>query len=161
MLDSDICHKKAIEILQNARGHIELIVAKGKSDTDTKQVTTSDYSMNADHPAPIDKSLNNLNLSSNSLNGVYKSDNEQQLNQYLQNEPGLDKFSQIELIELVNTGGKGLGFGILGGKSKGCHVRTILPGGVSDKVGEVNNKSFVKYYVTYLPSLLNKTYSVL
>ena len=27
---------------------------------------------------------------------------------------GLERFSQIELIELVNTGGKGLGFGILG-----------------------------------------------
>ena len=62
-----------------------------------------------------------------------ESKNERELNQFFQNEPHLEKFSQIELIELVNEG-KGLGFGILGGKSTGVVVKTVIPGGVSDKV---------------------------
>lgn len=127
LLNSDICHNKAIEILQNARGYIELIVAKNKCDADNKQMTQ----MNS---VPIEKSLNALNLSSNSINALNDSKNEQELSQFMQNEPGLEKFSQIELIELVNNG-KGLGFGILGGKSTGVVVKTILAGGVSDKVG--------------------------
>lgn len=39
----------------------------------------------------------------------------------------------METIELVNDG-TGLGFGIVGGKTTGVIVKTILPGGVADKV---------------------------
>jgi len=39
----------------------------------------------------------------------------------------------VETIELVNDG-SGLGFGIVGGKSTGVIVKTILPGGVADQV---------------------------
>lgn len=39
----------------------------------------------------------------------------------------------METIELVNDG-SGLGFGIVGGKSTGVIVKTILPGGVADQV---------------------------
>jgi len=141
MLDSDICHKKAIEILQTARGSIELIVAKSKSDSENNRQTTSDYSINADDlvtNVPIERSLNDLNLSSSNINRVHKSENNLELSQYLQNEPGLEKFSQVELIELVNTG-KGLGFGILGGKSTGVVIKTILAGGVSDKDGRLKS----------------------
>lgn len=41
---------------------------------------------------------------------------------------------QVEVIDLLNDG-TGLGFGIIGGKSTGVVVKTILPGGVADKVG--------------------------
>ena len=39
----------------------------------------------------------------------------------------------MEVITLVNDG-TGLGFGIIGGKSTGVVVKTILPGGVADRV---------------------------
>lgn len=43
-------------------------------------------------------------------------------------------WQHVETIELVNDG-SGLGFGIVGGKSTGVIVKTILPGGVADQVG--------------------------
>ncbi len=36
----------------------------------------------------------------------------------------------MEVIELINDG-TGLGFGIIGGRSTGVVVKTILPGGVA------------------------------
>lgn len=39
----------------------------------------------------------------------------------------------METIELVNDG-SGLGFGIVGGKTTGVIVKTILPGGIADQV---------------------------
>jgi hypothetical protein len=44
------------------------------------------------------------------------------------------EWAQIESIELDNDG-SGLGFGIIGGKSTGVVIKTILPGGVADRVG--------------------------
>lgn len=41
----------------------------------------------------------------------------------------------METIELVNDG-TGLGFGIVGGKTSGVIVKTILPGGIADQVVE-------------------------
>lgn len=43
------------------------------------------------------------------------------------------EWAQVELIDLVNDG-SGLGFGIIGGRSTGVVVKTILPGGVADRV---------------------------
>lgn len=48
-------------------------------------------------------------------------------------------WAQVEVIDLINDG-SGLGFGIVGGKSTGVVVKTILPGGVADRV------SFVVFY---------------
>lgn len=45
----------------------------------------------------------------------------------------LSQFRCIQEIELENDG-TGLGFGIVGGKSSGITVKTILPGGVADRV---------------------------
>lgn len=42
----------------------------------------------------------------------------------------------METIELVNDG-TGLGFGIVGGKTTGVIVKTILPGGIADQVTAV------------------------
>lgn len=39
----------------------------------------------------------------------------------------------VEMIELTNDG-KGLGFGIIGGRSTGVMVKTILPGGAAGQV---------------------------
>lgn len=82
-------NERAIDILKNAKGHIELIVAKSKSANSENSKLTSDYSLNIiDNPAnsvPNEKLLNNFNSSSNSIND---SKNELELNQFLQNEPG-------------------------------------------------------------------------
>ena len=43
------------------------------------------------------------------------------------------EWTQLEVIDLINDG-TGLGFGIIGGKSTGVIVKTILPGGVADRV---------------------------
>ena len=43
------------------------------------------------------------------------------------------EWTQLEVIDLINDG-SGLGFGIIGGKSTGVVVKTILPGGVADRV---------------------------
>ncbi|XP_048705825.2 multiple PDZ domain protein isoform X11 [Caretta caretta] len=45
-------------------------------------------------------------------------------------------WQHVETIELVNDG-SGLGFGIVGGKSAGVIVKTILPGGVADQHGRL------------------------
>ena len=42
------------------------------------------------------------------------------------------EFTQVESIELINDG-SGLGFGIVGGKSTGVVVKTLVPGGVADR----------------------------
>ncbi|KAM3938465.1 multiple PDZ domain protein isoform 2-T3 [Leptodactylus fuscus] len=47
-------------------------------------------------------------------------------------------WQHVENIELVNDG-SGLGFGIVGGKSTGVIVKTILPGGVADQHGRLRS----------------------
>ena len=55
------------------------------------------------------------------------------------------EWTQIEVIDLINDG-TGLGFGIIGGRSTGVVVKTILPGGVADAVSIVlEEKSRVKF----------------
>ncbi|XP_055978259.1 inaD-like protein isoform X2 [Sorex fumeus] len=45
-------------------------------------------------------------------------------------------WGHVEDVELVNDG-SGLGFGIVGGKSTGVVVRTIVPGGLADRDGRL------------------------
>lgn len=47
------------------------------------------------------------------------------------------EWAQVEVIELENDG-SGLAFGIIGGRSTGVVVKTILPGGVADRVIKYN-----------------------
>ncbi|KAI4900868.1 hypothetical protein NFI96_019633, partial [Prochilodus magdalenae] len=47
-------------------------------------------------------------------------------------------WTQVETIELVNDG-TGLGFGIVGGKTTGVIVKTILPGGIADQDGHLRS----------------------
>lgn len=47
----------------------------------------------------------------------------------------------MEMIELTNDG-KGLGFGIIGGRSTGVMVKTILPGGAAGQVNPPENQSY-------------------
>jgi hypothetical protein len=43
------------------------------------------------------------------------------------------EWAQVEVIELINDG-CGLGFEIIGSRSDGVVVQTVLPGGVADRV---------------------------
>ncbi|KAM7246092.1 hypothetical protein CapIbe_002390 [Capra ibex] len=52
------------------------------------------------------------------------------------NLPDTIRWGHIEDIELINDG-SGLGFGIVGGKSSGVVVRTIVPGGLADRDGRL------------------------
>lgn len=47
-------------------------------------------------------------------------------------------YVQIQAIELVNDG-SGLGFGIIGARTSGVIVKTILPGGVADRDGRLRS----------------------
>ncbi|XP_064604764.1 multiple PDZ domain protein-like isoform X2 [Liolophura sinensis] len=47
-------------------------------------------------------------------------------------------WTQIEVIDVINDG-SGLGFGIIGGRSTGVVVKTILPGGVADNDGRLRS----------------------
>ncbi|XP_068563933.1 inaD-like protein isoform X2 [Cebidichthys violaceus] len=49
---------------------------------------------------------------------------------------GTDQWGHVEEIELVNDG-SGLGFGIVGGRTTGVVVRTLLPDSVADKDGRL------------------------
>ncbi|KAL5021229.1 hypothetical protein ScPMuIL_000384 [Solemya velum] len=48
------------------------------------------------------------------------------------------EWSQLEVIDLINVG-TGLGFGIIGGRSTGVVVKTIVPGGVADVDGRLRS----------------------
>ncbi|KAL8570734.1 hypothetical protein ACOMHN_039168 [Nucella lapillus] len=53
-------------------------------------------------------------------------------------EPLSADWTQLEVIDLINDG-TGLGFGIIGGRSTGVVVKTILPGGVADLEGHLRS----------------------
>ncbi|XP_071117082.1 multiple PDZ domain protein-like isoform X2 [Haliotis cracherodii] len=133
----DISHTEAIRILQNAQGLVEIVVARGPISGESEQVI-GEEEVNVDGEEPIVKA-------------------EDRQEEALP-PTGLDKSSdmvlstewtQIEVIDLINDG-TGLGFGIIGGRSTGVVVKTILPGGVADvdtrlrsgdhilQIGEVN-----------------------
>lgn len=48
------------------------------------------------------------------------------------------EWAQIQAIDLENDG-TGLGFGIIGGRTSGVIVKTILPGGVADRDGRLQS----------------------
>lgn len=50
--------------------------------------------------------------------------------------PETVRWGHTEDVELINDG-SGLGFGIVGGKSSGVVVRTIVPGGLADRDGRL------------------------
>lgn len=112
LLDSEISHETAINILQKAHGTVDLIVARGVISDEAgpvlrqhKQIKTASPFDNL--PVEVESSKSDMVLNS--------------------------EWAQIEIIELVNDG-TGLGFGIIGGRSTGVIVKTILSGGVADRV---------------------------
>ncbi|KAM9330677.1 multiple PDZ domain protein-like [Gastrophryne carolinensis] len=103
-LDQTISHHQAITLLQRAKEHVQLVVARGPLPHLVSPVVSR---------SPSDASTVSV-LSSPIL------------------------WQHVETVELVNDG-SGLGFGIVGGKTTGVIVKTILPGGVADQNGRLRS----------------------
>lgn len=56
------------------------------------------------------------------------------------------EWAQVEVIDLINDG-SGLAFGIIGGRSTGVVVKTILPGGVADRVSISSYQNLFFFYI--------------
>lgn len=104
-LDSNISHQQAISILQQARGFVELIVARGGIPTPEQPIKDPEH----------------LSEGSKESDMVLTTE-----------------WAQVEAVDLINDG-TGLGFGIIGGKSTGVVVKTILAGGVADRDGRLRS----------------------
>ncbi|GAB6026518.1 hypothetical protein CHUAL_012941 [Chamberlinius hualienensis] len=109
LLDRNISHQQAIGILQQVRGLVELAVARGG-------ILPSDSSP----PASLDRSPSAVSVSSKASDMLNT------------------EWAQVEVIDLINEG-PGLGFGIIGGRSTGVVVKTIIPGDVADKDGRLRS----------------------
>uniref|UniRef100_A0A1B6GQS6 Multiple PDZ domain protein n=2 Tax=Cuerna arida TaxID=1464854 RepID=A0A1B6GQS6_9HEMI len=105
-LDSNITHFQAINILQKARGLVELVIAHYDCPPSPSP-----------SPRPASAVSDTSKAGSDMLN---------------------TEWAQVEVIDLVNDG-SGLGFGIIGGRSTGVVVKTILPGGVADRDGRLQS----------------------
>lgn len=53
-----------------------------------------------------------------------------------------ERWGHVEEIELVNDG-SGLGFGIVGGRTAGVVVRTLIPDSVADQVSSADDCSII------------------
>ncbi|XP_078575258.1 multiple PDZ domain protein-like isoform X3 [Branchiostoma floridae x Branchiostoma japonicum] len=114
LLDASISHQEAISILQKAHGIVELVVARGG-------IPEPDAS---DSRGP--SNLSELAEKSPSAS----------LPPEMADALGVTQWSHVEMIELVNDG-RGLGFGIIGGQTRGIEVKTIVPQGVADRDGRL------------------------
>ena len=113
-LDSHIRHQEAINILQRARGTVDLIVARNyPEDADPEEMQSHQQQQQNRGSLPRKE---DPNLPSD--------------------------WCQVEVIELVNNG-SGLGFGIIGGQQAGVIVKTILPEGVADQDGRLRPNDFI------------------
>lgn len=124
-LDSNISHQQAIGILQQARGTVQLVLARG---TPVSSTPPAPQGTPPPPPLPSGGSL------SGSLTSVAKpaaADREEAM--VLGTE-----WAEVEAVELLNDG-SGLGFGIIGGRSTGVVVKTVLPGGVADRDGRLQS----------------------
>ncbi|XP_077869202.1 multiple PDZ domain protein-like [Saccoglossus kowalevskii] len=116
-LDASISHQQAIGILQQAQGLVELVVARG----------------GIPNIAPIVRSATpSLDRTPSAVSSV------SQQSGVITAEHPFIQWGHVEEIVLHNDG-TGLGFGIIGGKSAGVVVKTILPGGVASRDGRLRS----------------------
>ncbi|XP_022779810.1 multiple PDZ domain protein-like isoform X3 [Stylophora pistillata] len=118
-LDSGMSHQQAIGVLQQTNGEVELIVARGGIPRSRNLSRTTSGASSALSRTPSDVST----VSHTSVT-VPAGDGE--------------NLRHIETVELHNDG-SGLGFGIVGGRSTGVIVKTILPRGVADRDGRLRS----------------------
>lgn len=68
------------------------------------------------------------------------------------------EWAQVEAIDLVNDG-TGLGFGIVGVRTMGVVVKTILAGGVADRDGRLQSGDHILQVCTKIVCKLNNIIS--
>ncbi|KAH9366587.1 hypothetical protein HPB48_010907 [Haemaphysalis longicornis] len=124
-LDSNISHQQAIGILQQARGTVQLVLARGTP------VSSTPPAPQGTPPPPLLPSGGSLSGSLTSVAKPAAADREEAM--VLGTE-----WAEVEAVELLNDG-SGLGFGIIGGRSTGVVVKTVLPGGVADRDGRLQS----------------------
>ncbi|XP_070564544.1 multiple PDZ domain protein-like [Ptychodera flava] len=118
LLDSSISHHLAIGILQRAQGLVEMVVARGGIPSATPVL----------HGSP------SLDRTPSAVSSV----SQQSGRASASPEPPTIKWEHVENVTLHNDG-TGLGFGIVGGRSTGVVVKTILPRGVADRDGRLKS----------------------
>ncbi|XP_054665252.1 multiple PDZ domain protein isoform X4 [Grus americana] len=117
-LDQTITHQQAISILQKAKDNVQLVVARGT------------------FPQLISPVVSRSPSAASTVSAHSNPAKEYQELPVVASVPPRVHWQHVETIELVNDG-SGLGFGIVGGKSTGVIVKTILPGGVADQHGRL------------------------
>ncbi|XP_021111309.1 inaD-like protein isoform X12 [Heterocephalus glaber] len=110
-LDQRVSHLQAVALLQHSPGPLHLVVAR--------------------EPSPT------LDTLSGDLSRAPSGSPGRHLTPWLSRAVASQAFwGRIEEVELINDG-SGLGFGIVGGKSSGVVVRTIVPRGLADRDGRL------------------------
>lgn len=124
LLDTAITHQQAIGILQQARGEVEIVVARTPDSLQTQDShLLGDITGAGQGPPGSGGEICPTSPPTQETKGG----TDMVLN---------TEWAQVEVIELINDG-TGLGFGIIGGRSTGVVVKTILPGGVADRDGRL------------------------
>ncbi|KAK7101023.1 multiple PDZ domain protein-like isoform X2 [Littorina saxatilis] len=138
----DISHQEAIHILQGAQGPVHIVVARGP-------VSKAPGSGSQHSPTSPTTSSGGGGFESQTgaaggeqavvdpVSDVVLEEGGQGLEDKADMVLSAD-WTQLEVIDLINDG-TGLGFGIIGGRSTGVVVKTILPGGVADLEGHLRS----------------------
>ena len=128
-LDQTVTHQQAIGILQSASERVKLTVARGPipqlASPMVSRTPSAASTLSTKSSAVVSEKTTSA-LLKHSFQNVSSWTNKISFFQH-------PKLQHVETIELVNDG-TGLGFGIVGGKTTGVIVKTILPGGIADQV---------------------------
>lgn len=122
-LDQTVTHQQAIGILQSASARVELTVARGPIAPQASPAVSRTPS------AASTLSANSTAVPANAAPCCLL----KLASTLTRSDDSAFQWQHVETIELVNDG-TGLGFGIVGGKTTGVIVKTILPGGIADQV---------------------------
>ncbi|XP_025111382.1 patj homolog isoform X6 [Pomacea canaliculata] len=135
----DISHQQAIHILQNSQGPVEIVVARGPIPPAAGAAPEAVDAEGGAAEGVIEthESNNQLNLPPDQAVSVSVEDLGTSQGEKADMVLNAD-WTQLEVIDLINDG-TGLGFGIIGGRSTGVVVKTILPGGVADLEGHLRS----------------------
>ncbi|XP_055886794.1 multiple PDZ domain protein-like isoform X5 [Biomphalaria glabrata] len=139
----EVSHQEAIRILQSTQGTAEIVVARGvpsASRTDlsiqtSRPLTAAAPAKTTGRPSEEEEEEGSEKEAEDK---VAIDESEGKVAQEKTDMVLSTDWTQLEVIDLVNDG-TGLGFGIIGGRSTGVVVKTILPGGIADQDGHLRS----------------------
>lgn len=123
LFTSDISHEDAINILQGTNGFIQLVVARPEPTRNELSGSTAISHQPKKSIETVAKTSFEVKRTPSEVSDSSKDSYDMVLN---------TEWSQIDCVELDNDG-SGLGFGIVGGRSSGVIVKTLVPGGPASK----------------------------